>query len=135
LWRAFLGIVQAGHAAVERVDVPGDLVADDGELGQRGVEHLPLEVRAAVQPVAEERVHQQQQRKQRDDAVVGDLGGQVAALVVEELVDHRQRQAGPPVLPLVGVSPADQTHCSSSRWLGLASVASSVMVSNDIGVP
>ena len=86
---------QAGHAPVERVDVPGDLVTDHRELGQRGVQHLPLEVRAVVQPVTEKGGQEQQQRKQRHDAVVGDLRGQVAALIVEELVDHRHAAARP----------------------------------------
>jgi hypothetical protein len=76
---------------MEGVDVPGDLVADDRELGERGVQHLLLEVLAVVQPVPEERGQEQQQRKQRHDTVAGDLRGEIAALIVEELVNHRQR--------------------------------------------
>src|SRR5207245_1876213 len=72
---------QAGHAAMEGVDVRGDLVADDRELGERGVQHLPLEMLAVVQSVPEDRGQQQQQRKQRHNTVVGDLRGQVAALI------------------------------------------------------
>jgi hypothetical protein len=66
---------QARHAAVERVNVRGDLIADHRELGERGVQHLPLEVLAVVQSVPEERGQEQQQRKQRHSTVVGDLRG------------------------------------------------------------
>ena len=42
---------------------------------------------------AEDRVAEQQQREDRDERVVGDDRGEVVALVVEELVDHREREA------------------------------------------
>ena len=45
----------------------------------------------ALQHEAEDRGGQQQQREDRDERVVGDDRGQVVALVVEELVDHRER--------------------------------------------
>jgi hypothetical protein len=40
---------------VEGPDVRGDLTADDGELGQRGIQHLALQVRVAVQRVPQDR--------------------------------------------------------------------------------
>jgi len=46
---------------------------------------------------------QQQQREQRQQPVVGDQGREVAALVIDVLIEHRQREAGPRVLPLVAV--------------------------------
>jgi hypothetical protein len=105
---------QAGGAAVEGADVRGDLIADDGELGERGVQHLPLQVRVAVQCVSQARGQEQQQREHRHEPVVGDLRGEVGALIVAELVQHRQRQPRPAVPPLVIIGPAHHAHSSSS---------------------
>jgi hypothetical protein len=104
---------QARCAAVEGPDVRGDLIADDGELGQGGVQHLPLQVLVAVQRVSQDRGQEEQQRERRHEPVVGDLRGEVAALVVAELVQHRHRQPRPAVPPLVGVGPAHHAHRGS----------------------
>ena len=57
-------------------------------------------MRVAVQHEAEDRHQQQKQRKQRQKPVVGDQRRQVATLVIDELVDHRQRETRPPVAAL-----------------------------------
>ena len=104
------------------------LPADDGELPQRRAQHRLLQHRVAPQDHAEHRGGQQQQREQRQERVVGDQGGQVSTVVVEELVRHGQRVAGPAVPALVGVDPCGEPHRSpslseSSQAVGRASPA------------
>ena len=88
----------------------GELVADHRELAQRGVEDLLLEVGVVLQHEAEDRRGHQQQREQRQEAVVGHQRGQVVALIVAELVDDRDREAEPLVPPLVGVEAIVKCH-------------------------
>ena len=101
---------QCKRAAVEGVDVGGDLVPDDRELSQRGVQHLPLQLAAALQRVTQDRNQQQQKREQRHKTVVGDQNREVAALIVDELVDHRHRKAHPGMTPLEVVQSSRYTH-------------------------
>ena len=51
-----------------------------------------LQLRVALEHEAEHRRGDQQQREDRDERVVGDDRGEVVALVVEELVDDRERE-------------------------------------------
>jgi hypothetical protein len=75
------------------VDVALELVADDRELGQGRVQHALFEGGMPGEHEAEHRDEDQQQREQGEKAVPGKQGGEVAALVVAELL-------GDPVLPV-----------------------------------
>ena len=90
---------QAGRAAAEVLRL-AQLLADDRELGQRRGEHLVLQSLITRQDEAQDRRGEQEQREQRNERVVGEHPGQIAAEVVEELVDHRQRESRPPVRAL-----------------------------------
>jgi hypothetical protein len=57
------------------VDVRRDLISDDGELGKRGIQHLPLKVLTVVQPVPEECGEDQEQREHRHESPAGLLRG------------------------------------------------------------
>ena len=72
---------------------PAELVTDDRERREGGVEHLVLELGVALEDEAEDRRGQQQQREDRDEGVVGHRRREVVALVVEELVEDREREA------------------------------------------
>jgi hypothetical protein len=89
----------AGEATAELVRRP-QLVADDRELAQRGVDEALLELRVAGQEVAEDRRGEQEEGEQRDEGVVGDQRGEVGAGVVEVLVDDGDRETGGLVPPL-----------------------------------
>jgi hypothetical protein len=56
------------------------------------------------QEVAEHGDQHQQQRQKGEEAVVGQQGGEVAALVVAELLHHREGDADPGVLLLKAVN-------------------------------
>jgi hypothetical protein len=95
-----------GHPAAPQaaaVHLAPDLVADHRELGHRRVDDAPAQVRAALEHEPDHRDRHQQQREQREEAVVGEQGGVPAGLVVAELLDHRHREAqpGPPLLVVV----------------------------------
>src|SRR6478672_10435783 len=53
---------------------------------------------------------QQQEREQRHDPVVGNDRCEIGALVVDELVDHREGQPGAAMPSLVAVEPFDERH-------------------------
>ena len=67
--------------------------ASNGELAEGGFDDPLLEVRVALENEAEHRREDEQQREDREEAVVGDRGGVVAALVVGVLLKHREREA------------------------------------------
>jgi hypothetical protein len=94
---------QADAVGPEGVDVLFQLGAEDGELGQGRVQHLLLQGWVVAEEVAEHGDQDQQQRQEGEEAVVGEQGGEVAALVVAELLHHRERDADPGVLLLVAV--------------------------------
>jgi len=82
-----------------------ELVADDRQLADGGVQHLLLQLMVPGQDVAEDRGQQEQQREQRDERVVGDQRSEIVALVVEELVEHGQRVPGRGMALLESVQP------------------------------
>jgi hypothetical protein len=90
----------------------GELVPDDRELGQRAVDELLLQRLVAGKREPEHGGEDQQQREEGEEPVVGDEGGEVPALVVGELVHHRDRHPEPPVPALVLVEPLDRSHSS-----------------------
>ena len=77
-----------------------ELVADDRELAQRRVHHLLLQAGVAGQDHPKHSGQQQQKREQRQERVVGDQRRQIAALVVDVLVDHRDDKPGGAASPL-----------------------------------
>ena len=79
------------------------LGAEDGEFGQGRVQHLLLQGPVVAEEVAEQGDQDQQQGQEGEEAVVGQQGGEVAALVVAELLHHCEGHAGPGVLLLVAV--------------------------------
>ena len=56
-----------------------------------------------AEEVAEQGNQDQQQGQEGKEAVVGQQGGEVATLVVAELLDHRERDADPGMLLLEAV--------------------------------
>ncbi len=101
-------------AAVQRVDVVAQLRPDHREVGERRVEHPVLQAGVALERVAEQRHEHEQQREDREERVVGHARGQVATLVVGELLAHREREAehGVPLLHAVEAVHAalEETH-------------------------
>ena len=94
--RAVEGSERTDHDTGERAPEAlrsTELVADDGELGERGVQDRLLPVGLAAQDQAQDRGAQQHQREDRDEGVVGQRRREVGTLVVEVLVDHRQGEA------------------------------------------
>ncbi len=87
---------QADPVAPQPVDVALYLVPDDGELGHSGAQHALLEAGVAAEQEPEHGDHDQQQGKQRKERVVGDHGGERAAVVVAELAHDRERESQPP---------------------------------------
>ncbi len=87
---------QADPVAPQPVDVALHLVPDDGELGHSGAQHALLEAGVAAEQEPEHGDHDQQQGKQRKERVVGDHGGERAAVVVAELAHDRERESQPP---------------------------------------
>jgi hypothetical protein len=109
---------QADAAAAQPVKVVLYLVADDGELGHRRVQQALLEAGVPAKQEPEHGDHDQQQRKQREEGVVGDHRGQCAAMVVTELAHDREGEAQPSgtLLPTVNPpqQPLDTPHASTS---------------------
>jgi hypothetical protein len=54
------------------VDVIADLTADNGEVAQRRGDDSGLQTRIVVQDEAQDREREEQQREERQEAVVGD---------------------------------------------------------------
>ena len=98
-------ITSAGALPVQRVDVVLQLRADHGEVGERRVEHAALQVGIALERVAEQRDEDEQQREDREERVVRDARGQVAALILGELLAHGEREAEHRVPLLEAVEP------------------------------
>ncbi len=86
-------IARRHAAAGERVQL--ELIADDRKLPERAVEDPLLLAGVALQDEAEDRHEHEQQREQRDEAVVGDQRGELSGLVVAELLDHGRDEADP----------------------------------------
>ena len=86
---------QRAGAALQRVDVALQLIADDRELAERRVQDFGLVLRVAFEHEAEHGHEQQQQREQRGEAVVGDQRRELPGAVVAELLDHRRGKAQP----------------------------------------
>ena len=87
------------------MDVVLELRADHREVGERGVEHPALQVGIALERIAQQRDEDEQQREDREERVIGDAGGQVAALILGELLAHREREGEHPVALLEAVEP------------------------------
>jgi hypothetical protein len=98
-------MVSATPAAPDRADVAPDLVPDDRELRQCGVQDPALEPRPPRQHEAEHRHQHQQQREQREEAAVGEQPREVACLVVAELPHHGEGHGERAVAPLEAVEP------------------------------
>jgi hypothetical protein len=98
---------------------------EQGDLLERGVEHVLLVVGAEDE--AEQRREQQQQREQREEAVVGHQRGLVAGAVVGELLDHGERDRERGVALLETVEPrddvGDDAHLPLCRPLPAAAAA------------
>ena len=84
----------------------GELVADDRELVQGGLQHLLLQHGMAGQHDAEHGGQQKQPRKGRQDGVIGDQRREVAALIVGVLVDHRDDKTHDTAPLLHAIQPA-----------------------------
>ena len=82
------------------------LVADDRELRQRRVEDAVLPLRLPLEDEADRSRQQQQRGEERQEPVVREQCAQVAAEVVEELVDDRDGEADERVTTL---DPVDRT--------------------------
>src|SRR5205823_471671 len=76
---------------VESVEL--QLRPDDRELSKGRIDDRPLEMSVAVKDETEHSRQDEQKRKDREEAVVGDRGRQVAALVVGVLLQHSERKA------------------------------------------
>lgn len=100
------------HASVQRASA--ELRADDGELAKRGVDDLLFDVRVTLEDEAEHRREHEEQREDREEAVVGDRGGEVGSLIVGVLLQHRERKAegAMPLLEAIerAVSGAEAAH-------------------------
>lgn len=70
-----------------------ELRPDHRELAERGVDDPLLELRVTLQDEAKRGREDKQQREDREEAVVGDRRGVVAALVVGVLLQHLERKA------------------------------------------
>jgi hypothetical protein len=102
---------QGGSGQADREDQQQgqlQLGAQDGEFGQGRVQHLLFQGRVAAEEVAEQGDQDQQQRQEGEEAVVGHQGGEVAALVVAELLRYREGDADPGVLLLVAEANTSQ---------------------------
>jgi len=58
-------------SSLDGPDAALDLGAEDGELDHGGVDHLPLQLRVVGERIGKQRGEHQQQRKQGQEAVVG----------------------------------------------------------------
>ncbi len=86
-----------------------DLLADDRELAEDRVLDLVSQPRVALEHEAEDRGQDEQERKQREEGVVGDQRGQIARVVVAELAQHGHRDGQRLVLLLEGVEDPDRS--------------------------
>ena len=84
------------------MDVLRDLVPDHGEVSQGGVHDAVPKATVSPKDQPEDTDEREQQREHREESVVGDERGQVAGLVVTELLEHREGE-GQPVLSLLEV--------------------------------
>jgi len=114
------------EARQQRADEPDDqrrgtalqrpglqLVAHQRDLLERRVQHRLLGSGVAVENEAQDRHKHHEQRKQREEAVVGDERGEVAALVVAELLDdgHGHGEGWVPTLEAVkGLGGSEDVH-------------------------
>src|SRR5512133_367512 len=73
------------------------------------MQHPLLQVGVAAEQEAKRGHQDQQQRKQGKKAVPGQQGGEVAALVVAELLDHGEREPEPAMALLVAVDAAKRS--------------------------
>lgn len=94
---------QPDGVGAQHVNVVLELVADDRELGQGGAQHALFECGMPGQQEAEHRDEDEQQWEQREKAVPGKQRGEVAALVVAELLDDPDGEPEPTVGLLVAV--------------------------------
>lgn len=92
------------------------LATDDGELAQRALQHLRLQVGTAGKDHTEAGGEKQQQRKEGYEPVIGDQGGQIAALIVQVFVDDGNDHPDGAIPSLQTVQPAD--HRRSLRLYG-----------------
>ena len=94
---------EAEPAAAHRVHVPFQLRADDRKVGERGVEQVVTQRRVVVEEEAEDRDEHEQEREDRQEAVIGDQGGEVAAPIIAVLLDHSEDEGRRrvPLLPFV----------------------------------
>ena len=97
---------QREAAALERTGL--DLVADDRDLAERAVQDRVLRLGVALEHEAEHRHEHEQQREQREEAVVGDQGGEASALIVAELLDDRDRHRQPAMAALQPIERLDR---------------------------
>jgi hypothetical protein len=113
-------------ASVQRT--AAELRPDHRELAERGIDDPPLQVGMPLKDEPEHGRENEQQRKDREEAVIGDRRRQVAALVVDVLLQHRKREAQPP-MPLLeaieGAIPLPEPAHSTfrGRWLAEANPA------------
>ncbi len=117
---------QRAGAAFQRVDVALELIADDRELAERGVQDAGLGLGRTFEHEAQHRDEHEQQREQRDEPVVGDQRRELAGLVVAELLDHRRGEAEPAVALLEAVQRLEMT--GEAHWEGGLSEEASDMV-------
>ena len=89
------------------------LIADDRKLAECRLQDLALQFGMTDEDDAQRGGQQQQQRKQRHEGVVGDQRSQIAALVINILVDHRNDEAHRAVSLLQPVQPAHHLGHSS----------------------
>src|SRR3954454_1885115 len=97
------------------------MVADEWEGLHRGGGESRLPLGMSVQDEAQDRGHREHQRKDRENGVVSDEGGEVAGLVLAELLHHRKRKCRPRASLLQAVEPLEKcthaqvaTHCAGS---------------------
>jgi hypothetical protein len=97
------------HAGtLDGLDAVLDLGPEHGELRDRRVDHAPLEVLVVRERVAEHGDEHQQQREQRQEAVVGEQRGVLADAIVTGLADHGDGQPDQRVPPLEAVDGAQR---------------------------
>ena len=77
-----------------------ELVTDNGELGDRRLHNLLLQLWVAHQNHSQYGGQQQQGGKQRHECVIGDQRGKVAPLIIYVLVDDRDEETGAAASPL-----------------------------------
>jgi hypothetical protein len=100
---------QGDAVGAQGVHVVLELVADDRELGQGGVQHPLLQGGVAAEQETERGHEDQQQGKQGKEAVPGQQGGEIAALVVAELLDHGEQEPEPAMALLVAIDAAKRS--------------------------